>query len=175
MIQALGYAFQFELWEKNSFWLTFLLVGLGSLEAVRRWNYDLFYYLHHFVLVLFLMMLWHATMAWYYIIGGLILYAVDHSIRLYRSIGYTLSCQGLQIVGNDNVVHLQYLVSKPKSLFNGENPFRLSKYASLDHQMGQYVFLNIPAISKLEWHPFTISSSPYDSVTSHHIKVMKKP
>ena len=42
----------------------------------------------------------------------------------------------------------------------------------LCHLMGQYVYINIPLISSLEWHPFTISSSPTDSVTTHHIKVM---
>ena len=42
----------------------------------------------------------------------------------------------------------------------------------LTHLMGQYVYLNIPAVSSLEWHPFTISSSPVDSLTTHHIKVM---
>ena len=42
----------------------------------------------------------------------------------------------------------------------------------LTHLMGQYVYLNIPAVSSLEWHPFTISSSPIDSLTTHHIKVM---
>ena len=28
------------------------------------------------------------------------------------------------------------------------------------YQPGDYIFLNIPAIAKYEWHPFTISSSP---------------
>ena len=37
---------------------------------------------------------------------------------------------------------------------------------------GQYVYINIPAISSLEWHPFTISSAPIDEITTHHIKVM---
>ena len=41
----------------------------------------------------------------------------------------------------------------------------------LAHSMGQYCYLNIPRISRLEWHPFTISSAPVDMVTTHHIKV----
>ena len=36
--------------------------------------------------------------------------------------------------------------------------------------MGQYVFLNVPAISHFEWHPFSISSVADDPVTTHHIK-----
>ena len=39
-------------------------------------------------------------------------------------------------------------------------------------EAGQYVFLNVPCISALEWHPFTISSAPGDLLTSHHIKSM---
>lgn len=29
-----------------------------------------------------------------------------------------------------------------------------------DFHSGDYVFINIPAIAKYEWHPFTISSAP---------------
>ena len=29
-------------------------------------------------------------------------------------------------------------------------------------EAGDYVFLNVPAVSLLEWHPFTISSSPQE-------------
>ena len=32
------------------------------------------------------------------------------------------------------------------------------------------MLLNIPALSEWEWHPFSISSSPGDEVTTHHIK-----
>jgi hypothetical protein len=36
--------------------------------------------------------------------------------------------------------------------------------------MGQHVYLNVPEISQLEWHPFSISSAAEDRVTTHHIK-----
>ena len=41
-------------------------------------------------------------------------------------------------------------------------------------EMGQYAFLNIPAISTLEWHPFSISSAPSDDYTTFHVKNMGK-
>eukprot|EP00854_Cymbomonas_tetramitiformis_P028935 gene28935-35948_t len=37
---------------------------------------------------------------------------------------------------------------------------------------GQYIFLNVPIISPLQWHPFTISSAPSDGRTTCHIKDM---
>ena len=37
---------------------------------------------------------------------------------------------------------------------------------------GQYLYVNIPSISKFQWHPFTITSSPQDGFISLHIKVV---
>lgn len=35
---------------------------------------------------------------------------------------------------------------------------------------GQYIFLQCPAISQLEWHPFTLTSAPEDDFFSVHIR-----
>lgn len=35
---------------------------------------------------------------------------------------------------------------------------------------GMYLFLNIPLLSRFEWHPFTISSAPEDELLSLHIR-----
>ena len=43
---------------------------------------------------------------------------------------------------------------------------------SLSFEMGQYFFINIPELSILEWHPFSISSVPSDLYITHHIKLM---
>ncbi len=42
-------------------WAMFVFMGVGAMESVRRWNYDLFIYLHHFNMIVFLTMLWHAV------------------------------------------------------------------------------------------------------------------
>jgi ferredoxin-NADP reductase len=50
-----------------------------------------------------------------------------------------------------------------------------SKHAQLQpnfsFQCGQYLYLNIPSISPVEWHPFTISSAPSDGMITCHIKM----
>ena len=151
--------------------LMIIAFGIFGHYTVRRANYDLFYWVHHFSMILFLVMLWHSTMSWYYITAGLALWAVDHVIRLYNCIGTTAYLQNISIKGNGNIVNLSYTVARPQNPMKG-NPFMKSAYGPLPHTMGQYVFINIPLISQLAWHPFSISSAPGESHTQHHIKVM---
>lgn len=37
-------------------------------------------------------------------------------------------------------------------------------------EVGQYIFVNCPAISLLEWHPFTLTSAPEEDFFSIHIR-----
>ncbi|KAG6623879.1 Superoxide-generating NADPH oxidase heavy chain subunit A [Phytophthora cinnamomi] len=41
-----------------------------------------------------------------------------------------------------------------------------------EYKAGQYVFVCVPEISMLEWHPFSISSSPTEVTVTLHIKVV---
>ena len=50
--------------------------------------------------------------------------------------------------------------------------FGFPYYHIWQHEAGQYVFLNVPAISPLEWHPFSISSPPSALFRSFHIRDM---
>ncbi|KAL4092644.1 hypothetical protein PRIC1_011636 [Phytophthora ramorum] len=38
------------------------------------------------------------------------------------------------------------------------------------YEAGQYAFLCVPSISKLQWHPFSISSSPHEDIVTFHVK-----
>ena len=44
------------------------------------------------------------------------------------------------------------------------------KTAGFDYNPGQYVFLCVPELSLFEWHPFSLSSSPLQSVVTFHIR-----
>jgi NADPH oxidase len=41
---------------------------------------------------------------------------------------------------------------------------------SFRYKAGQWLFLQMPSISKYQWHPFTITSCPYDPYISVHIR-----
>jgi predicted ferric reductase len=60
----------------------------------------------------------------------------------------------------DNVVQIQF----PR--------VRRDTGEAFNYESGQYVFLCVPAISSLQWHPFTISSSPHEPMVSFHIKAL---
>jgi predicted ferric reductase len=47
---------------------------------------------------------------------------------------------------------------------SNRGPFRIK------YRPGQYVYLNVKKLSLLEWHPFTITSSPNESYLSVHIR-----
>jgi hypothetical protein len=68
--------------------ILFLVTAFPSLfPSIRRENYELWYYLHHFFVVLFLVVLWHAHRSWYFITASLVLWVSDHALRLMSCIG----------------------------------------------------------------------------------------
>jgi len=72
-------------------------------------------------------------------IPSIVLYIIDHCIQRYH---INQSADVLSISKNGDVIRLQL------------------KKDGFKFTPGQYVFLCIPAISFLQWHPFTISSPP---------------
>lgn len=54
---------------------------------VRRKHFELFYYSHYYFMVVWIVMLWHAASAWYYIVASLSLWVLDRAIRFSRCEG----------------------------------------------------------------------------------------
>jgi NADPH oxidase len=44
------------------------------------------------------------------------------------------------------------------------------KKPSMKYKAGQWLFLNVPSVSKAQWHPFTITSCPFDPYISIHVR-----
>ncbi|CAM9826458.1 unnamed protein product [Scytosiphon promiscuus] len=144
-------------------WVMVIVMFGLSVQWVRRNHFEVFYYSHHFFLVVWSMMLWHAASAWYYICASIALWIVDRAIRFSK--GLTIvSVKDLSAIGG--ATRLAYTVES-----GGVGPWGGSQRGML-HEAGQYVFINVPSISLLEWHPFTIASCPDDRETTHYIKDM---
>lgn len=68
--------------------------------------------------------------------------------------------------GINAVIHLRFqIVMRPSKVLE----LQLVK-SGFKMEVGQYVFLNCPAISQLEWHPFTMTSAPEEDFFSVHIR-----
>ncbi len=46
----------------------------------------------------------------------------------------------------------------------------IKKTKNFDYNSGQYMFIAIPELSIFQWHPISISSSPYQNVVTFHIR-----
>ncbi|XP_022243189.1 NADPH oxidase 4-like [Limulus polyphemus] len=79
------------------------------------------------------------TQTWKWVVSGLVVYVIDFTYRLIRR----RSTSGVAAVNNSQASVLE-LTLETKTRFS----FR----------PGQYVLLNCPKVSLLEWHPFTVTS-----------------
>lgn len=48
---------------------------------------------------------------------------------------------------------------------------KLSKPKHFKYRSGNYIFINVPEISRFEWHPFSLTSAPGADHLTVHIKV----
>ncbi|KAJ0397859.1 hypothetical protein P43SY_005950 [Pythium insidiosum] len=141
----------------------FTMVGLVllALEPIRRRCWEFFLRTHWllFIVVIVFSLLHQATA----ILIGVVPWAVD--------VAYRVSVAKLRERGaiSRNVVTMTRVsadvvrVQWPQP----SDPGKRFAYAA-----GQYVFLCVPTLSWLEWHPFTIASAPHEPVVTIYIKAL---
>ena len=76
--------------------------------------------------------------AWAYMLGGLIIYAIERTVRFFRSLR--------------KVVIVKVVEHPSKTI---EIQMRSKGFFA---DAGQYVFVNVPSAALFEWHPFTLTS-----------------
>jgi predicted ferric reductase len=126
-----------------------LVLAYSSIRS-RRQNFNRFWYLHHLLLIMLIMMCVHGTgnlfethQSIYWICGPLALYIFP---RLYRELSRRkVKLLSARVVGDILDIQLE----KPGAWERTQ-------------RAGMYALINIPEISKAEWHPFTLCSSPAD-------------
>ncbi|XP_007430179.1 NADPH oxidase 1 [Python bivittatus] len=176
--------------------LALILMITSSMEQIRRSYFEVFWYTHHLFVIYFIGLVIHGIAgivrgqtaeslrtnnpklcadhptlwgpnssdphcevpefrglpaeSWKWVLAPIILYAFEQVLRIWRS------CQ--KVVITKVIMH----PSKVLEIQMCRKGFSM--------EIGQYVFLNCPSISYLEWHPFTLTSAPEEDFFSVHIR-----
>ncbi|KAM8910820.1 NADPH oxidase 1 isoform 2-T2 [Spinachia spinachia] len=172
--------------------LALILIITSSMEVIRRSYFEVFWYTHHLFVVFFIGLVIHGAgfivrrqvttnpphnltfcrdrisdwgthpqcpmpqfaggpaQTWWWVIGPMILYVFERVLRFIR---YMQAVTYRKIVMHPSKVLELQLMKKG---------FKM--------EVGQYVFLNCPEISQLEWHPFTMTSAPEEDFFAVHIR-----
>ncbi|KAK4432773.1 Respiratory burst oxidaseprotein E [Sesamum alatum] len=131
----------------------------------RLTGFNAFWYSHHllglvYVLLLihgtflFLVHQWYKKTTWMYISVPLLLYIAERSLRTRRSEHYAVKILKVCVL--------------PGGVFS----MVMAKPNGFKYKSGQYIFLQCPAISSFEWHPFSLTSAPGDNYLSVHIRTV---
>ncbi|KAI7758408.1 hypothetical protein M8C21_013096 [Ambrosia artemisiifolia] len=118
-----------------------LVIWATTFSKIRRKMFEVFFYAHHLYILFVVFFVFHVGIAYVsMMLPGFYLFMIDRFLRF------------LQSKGNARLVSARVLPCETVEL-------NFSKSRGLDYTPTSIVFINIPNISKAEWHPFTITSS----------------
>lgn len=148
--------------------VSLFLITTSAVEMIRRSQFEMFWFTHHLFLVFFGALLLHGSFCfikvddpndicaggatfWKYWIASAFCYLLDRIYRIFRGRLTTYICK--VISHPSDVVEIQ--MRKP----------------SFSCKAGQYIFICCPEVAPFEWHPFTLTNSPYEDFVSIHMRV----
>uniref|UniRef100_A0A8C8BK26 NADPH oxidase 3 n=1 Tax=Otus sunia TaxID=257818 RepID=A0A8C8BK26_9STRI len=140
-----------------------ILIITSSTELIRRSCYEVFWYTHHLFVVFFIGLIIHGM-------GQLVRGQTPQSLLLHN----VTYCK-------DHYLEWENATQCPLPQFSGNKPVVRENKTVLELHMkkhgfkmgpGQYIFLQCPSVSQLEWHPFTLTSAPEEDFFSVHIRVV---
>ncbi|CAK4912460.1 unnamed protein product [Aphanomyces euteiches] len=139
--------------------LAMVLMIPTSLPVVRRKMYEWFYITHWvlFLIAFFFAILHWGLILWWILPAGL-LFFVSRAASTWNGIA-PVDVDSLTVVGNEARGELVKLVLRRASN---------DKY---DYKVGNFVYVNVPQVSKLQWHALTIASSPKTSAAEFTLLV----
>ncbi|KAJ8573187.1 hypothetical protein K7X08_009698 [Anisodus acutangulus] len=121
--------------------LSGLVLWIATFPRIRRKMFELFFYTHHFYILFVVFFVFHVGVSYAGImLPGFYLFMVDRYLRF------------LQSLSNVRLVSARVLPCETLEL-------NFSKSKGLCYTPTSIMFVNVPSISKLQWHPFTITSS----------------
>ncbi|ETV92947.1 hypothetical protein H310_12944 [Aphanomyces invadans] len=122
---------------------SFIVLGITSIPFVRRHYYQVFKYTHYLFIpaVVFSIVHYYNNILWFY--PAITLYIVNRIISQAHS---NVPTEVVDVAALPNRV--VRLVLRRSTAANGQ------------FTPGAFAYLRVPAISTVQWHPFSISSSP---------------
>ncbi|XP_041872595.1 NADPH oxidase 3 [Corvus kubaryi] len=172
-----------------------ILIMTSSTELIRRSCYEVFWYTHHLFVVFFTGLIIHGMgqlvrgqtpqslllhnvtyckdhywewenatqcplpqfsgnkpVAWKWVLSPMVLYICERTVRFWR-------------------FQQEVIITKVVTHSSGVLELHMKKHG-FKMGAGQYIFLQCPSVSQLEWHPFTLTSAPEEEYFSVHIRVV---
>lgn len=121
--------------------LVAIAMWVTSLYKMRRKMFDLFFYTHQLYTLYIFFYLLHVGVAYTcMILPGIFLFLIDRYLRF------------LQSKSSARLIASRLLPCNVVELTFSKNP-------GLSYNPTSILFVNVPSVSKLQWHPFTIASS----------------
>ncbi|KAF9416745.1 hypothetical protein BGZ94_010130 [Podila epigama] len=121
------------------------IIVLTAAWPVRRWAYEVFVVSHFLFLVFIILVGLHTPYAMRFIVAGVVLYFLN------------------LLTGWCVKTHMAFAQA---TVFE-DRLTRLRMDKSLSHAPGQHVYICVPSMSLIQWHPFTISSTERNILTVH--------
>ncbi|XP_015988216.1 cytochrome b-245 heavy chain [Rousettus aegyptiacus] len=175
--------------------LCLILIITSSTKTIRRSYFEVFWYTHHLFVIFFIGLAIHGAerivrgqtpesllehipencyrnisdwgkiktcpvpkfygnppMTWKWIVGPMFLYLCERLVRFWRS---------------QQKVVITKVVTHPFKTIELQ-----MKKKGFKMEVGQYIFVKCPKVSRLEWHPFTLTSAPEEDFFSIHIRIV---
>lgn len=132
-----------------------LAMWATSLPFVRKHYFELFFYTHQLYIVFVVFLALH--------VGDFIFCMAAVPVFFFLLDRFLRFCQSRKDVG----------ILSAMCLPCGTVELVISKPPSLSYNALSFVFLQIRNLSWLQWHPFSVSSSPYDG--RNHLSILIKP
>ncbi|XP_024528507.1 probable ferric reduction oxidase 1 [Selaginella moellendorffii] len=133
---------------------TSLIMWITAIKPVRNRKFEMFFYTHQLYIVFIFSFAVHAgDRGLETIAAGMVLFFVDRLLRYLQSRRHV------------DMVSAKLISSDMMELAFAKDP-------SLRYPASSIMFLNIPAVSKLQWHPFTVTTN--SNVDDYKISVVIK-
>ncbi|KAF5356184.1 hypothetical protein D9756_004130 [Leucocoprinus leucothites] len=157
--------------------LVMVLMYSTAHQKIRKQCFEAFWYTHHLAFFFMIALYTHAT-------GCFVRDSTDpdySTVFPFYKVGHCLGYESWRFIIWPGIIYFGERIwrevrarkatrlSKVLVHPSGAMELRIIK-PSFKYVAGQWLFVQIPELSKLQWHPFTITSAPEDPYVSIHIR-----